>query len=86
MTPWHRLGHELRYLMIILVFFGPVIDAPGAEEIAAACALLRLADNISADGAVKHVPGKVGEQLLIIAILSHFVDFLSLIIKVDIIA
>ena len=58
----------------ILGSFHPVLDAFGAEEVSAASAFFGLDNNISADGAVEHVSGEVGEAVLVVAVLSHFVD------------
>jgi hypothetical protein len=45
----------------VLVFLGPVVDAFGAEEIAAAGALFGFFDNVEADGAVEHIALEVGK-------------------------
>ncbi len=60
--------------MGVLIFFAPVVDAFAAEEITASCALLGVADNIGADGAVEHISCEVREEFSVEAEVSHFVE------------
>ena len=61
----------------LLIFFGPVVDAFSAEEVSTTGALFGPFDNIEADGAVEHFPLHVGEEIGVVSILTHFVDFLT---------
>ena len=63
----------------LLIFAHPVVDALGAEHIAAASAFLGVDCNVSADWAVEHVSCEVREALFVVAVLAHFVDFLYII-------
>ena len=72
--PLHRLGHEL-YKNSHTYFFGPIINASGTEEIAAACALLGLTNNVCAYRAVKHITCEVGKSIFIESEEGDFVEF-----------
>jgi hypothetical protein len=63
--------------VVLLIFLLPIVNTNCTEEIPTAGALLRVADNISADGAVKHVACKVRKEFFVISVLDHFVDFES---------
>lgn len=59
---------------MILILFAPVVNTSSTKEIATAGALLRVADNVGTDGAVKHISCEVGEEFLVVSVLCHFVE------------
>ncbi len=62
-------------VLILLIFFCPVIDALSTEEIATSSTFFRSADNVGADGTVKNVTRKVWESVSVETKFAHFVEF-----------
>lgn len=61
------------------MLFDVLIDALAAKQIATFGALFGVLNNILADRAVEYFPLQVGKSIFFVTILTHFVDFASLI-------